>query len=757
MRYLAKTVRVSIDAVYEINTESPDSYNYYTGSIYLKNWEYLVLQFDLSDAVGRKINNAELRFVGRSEDEVYLELYSGYEHPMTYKKLKNNCVQHAWSGSNKQISVDVKKNAWNTVSLSGYSAGLSAAINSGNKLIIVIKPEATAQIEVSDSFNAILELECENLNPVAYDLSPNKDKQYVNRAFALGWYIEADEAHQTSYELGWSADNGTTWNTITKESVSYNYESAFFGSYAFPEGTIKWRVRITTNEGKVSEYAYATFECVKQIPIVNVINPNGIGIPNDRSYRFEWEYSGEDLAQAEYEIGWSSDDGLTWNTVEVESANNYHVFAAGEFPVGNIKWRIRTSNGYYFSEYADAEFVYVATTPKVSVEFPDQIKIPSSVRQIFTWIYSGNDLPQISYEIGWSSDDGINWNDVSGVGDVAHHIFDAETFPVGNIKWRIRTENSEGYFSEYAYGTFECVGKGNVPVIESITQSAIPSITWSAEHQAAYEVQIKKDDAVIYSSGMIGGENKEHTANVMLDNGEYIVQLRIMNSYGYISEWGTMLHLLEAETPNSSASFKITENKSHGAEFKCWDLIGNGYIVRVEDDIETIVAKCSEEELYDYHTKCDKTYTYILRDCVNGFKNARYLNFKTDFIGVLLHDNSNMKSFVNIKWNESERVNENETMSKNTVYCSCIGREYPIKETNEQKTEMITVEGFLNPLERDLLRKFYEGDKLVLLRSKNYCFVADISSYKETVYMDEGYLVQVTLTRVDEISEVNVV
>ena len=757
MRYLSKLVYDSISAVYEIDTQSPNTYNYYTGSIYLKNQEWLVLEFDLSDAIGRKINSAELSFVGRSADEVYLELYSGDEYPMTYNKLKNNCTQHVWSGSKKQISVDVKKDSWNIVSLSSYVTGISAAINSGKQLIIVIRPEGTAQIEISDSFNAKLSLDCENLNPVVYDLSPNNDKQYVNRTIGLEWSIEADEAHQTSYELGWSADNGTTWNTVTEERVAYSYCSVLFSSYDFPEGTIKWRVRITTNEGKVSEYAYATFECVKQIPIVKAVDPDEIQILNDQSYRFEWEYLGEDLAQAEYEIGWSSDDGLTWNTIEVESANNFHMFDAGSFPAGNIKWRIRASNGYYFSEYADADFVCVAAIPKVSVDFPNLIKIPSSVSQIFTWIYSGNDLPQISYEIGWSSDGGINWNNVSGVGDEEHHIFAAETFPIGNIKWRIRAENSEGYFSEYAYGAFECVGKGKTPIIESITQSAIPNIVWSAEHQAAYEVQIKKDDAVVYSSGMIGGENKEYTANVMLDNGKYIVQIRIMNSYGYISEWGTMLHLLEAETPNSSASFKITENKSYGVEFECWDLMGTGYVVRVEDGIETIVAKCSEEEMHDYHTKCGKTYTYILRDCVNGFKNVRYLNFKTDFIGVLLHDNSNMKSFVNIKWHESERVNENETMSKNTVYCGCIGREYPVKETNEQKTEMITVDGFLNPFERDLLRRFYESDKLVLLRSKNYCFVADISSYKESVYMDEGYLVQVTLTRVDDVLEVNVV
>lgn len=761
MLYLAKIVSDSASAALTFYKNSPDNYKYTSGYIHFttEDENIVVIPLDLSsDVSGRKINSASLKYYTYWSSDLIIELYSGNSWPYSYNELKSKCTKHAWSGGTTQIVHENRYQSWAQITLTSYASGLEKAFASGDYIFIVLIPDGSEQLIVDSSHPVSLTVNCERLKPRAYNLSPDVGATaYVNRVIGLEWEIDADGASQTSYELGWSADGGNTWNDQTEESTGYYYGSALFLPYTFPEGIINWRVRIITDEGKQSEYAYASFECVKQIPIVNVINPNGIEIPNDKSYRFEWEYSGEDLAQTEYVICWSSDDGVVWNAAKVESANKYHVFAAGEFPVGNIKWKIRASNGTYYSEDSYGEFECIAALPNVLIEFPNELKIPNSAEQIFTWVYSGNELLQDSYEIAWSNDDGLTWNDVAGTGQDEYHIFAADTFPVGNIIWKIRARNTEGYFSEYVYGTFESIGVGEAPVIESITQNAIPTISWSADYQVAYEIQIKKDDQLVFYSGMIGGEEKEYKPNIMLCNGKYLVQIRIMNSYGYISEWGTAMFILEAESPNSVAGLKISENSAHGVVFDFWNIVGNGYIVKIEDGIETIAAKCSDSELCDYYTKCEKTYTYVLRDHVDGYCDTKRVDFKTDFIGVLLHDRKAPENFVNIKWNEAEYVGVNDSMSKNTVYRNCIGRVYPIKETNTQKTETIVVEGFLKHSERDILRKFYENDIIVLMRSRDYCFVADITSYKDSRYMDEGYLIQVSLTRIEDDSEVKLV
>lgn len=759
MLYLAKIVSDSASAALTFYKNSPDNYKYTSGYIHFttEDENIVVIPLDLSsDVSGRKINSASLKYYTYWSSDLIIELYSGNSWPYSYNELKSKCTKHAWSGSTTQIVHENSYKSWAQITLTSYASGLEKAFSSGDYIFIVLIPDGAEQLIVDSDHPVSLTVNCENLDPKAYDLSPN-DKAYVNRSFALSWYIEADDAYQTSYELDWSSDGGNTWNSLNEESKAYSYGSSLFTAYTFPEGTIDWRVRITTNEGKTSAYAYASFECVRQIPQVSIISPdNGIEINNDVSCTFSWDFFGEDLEQTEYEIGWLTKEA-SWETVNVVSSDKFHVFPAGTFPVGNVIWRIRVSNGYYFSEYVDADFTYVAALPNVLIEFPNELKIPNSVEQIFTWVYSGNELLQDSYEIGWSSDDGLTWNDVAGTGQDEYHIFAADTFPVGNIIWKIRARNTEGYFSEYVYGTFESIGVGEAPVIESISQNAIPTILWSADYQVAYEIQIKKDDQLVFYSGMIGGEEKEYKPNIMLCNGKYLVQIRIMNSYGYISEWGTAMFILEAESPNSAAGLKISENSAHGVVFDFWNIVGNGYIVKIEDGIETIAAKCSDSELCDYYTKCEKTYTYVLRDHVDGYCDTKRVDFKTDFIGVLLHDRKDPENFVNIKWNEAEYVGVNDSMSKNTVYRNCIGRVYPIKETNTQKTETIVVEGFLKHSERDILRKFYENDIIVLMRSRDYCFVADITSYKDSRYMDEGYLIQVSLTRIEDDSEVKLV
>ena len=752
---MSKVLWNYMDAAYEISTETPDSYHYYTGEIYLTNWERLVFFLDVREAKGRKITSAKLKFVARSEDKVYLELYSGNECPNTYNELQNNCTRHAWTGSTSKIPVDMNKSAWNEISLSNYSSGISSAINSGDYLIIVITPDETAKIEVSDTYESLLEIECERLDPTVSNLSPNGENIYLNKIQKFSWYLYADGAYQDSCEFGWSSDNGNTWNTISKET---SLERIEIPAYTFPEGTIQWRVKTVTSEGKESSFAYASFVSIKQIPSVAVSTPNGIEISNDKSYQFSWTYSGEDLTQISYEIGWSSDGGNTWNDIMVESSADYHTFAAGEFPAGTIQWRIRATNSDgYSSEYSYGEFVCVAKLPSVQIEFPNGLNIPNSTEQIFTWIYDGNELLQKSYEIGWSPDDGTTWNTVTGENSNTYHVFEANTFPVGNINWRIKVTNSEDYSSDYTYGSFKSIGKGEAPVIENITQNAIPEITWSVEYQAAFEVQIKKNGEIIFSTGFIGGEENEYRPNIMLENGNYIIQVRIMNSYGYISEWGVAAFVLEAEIPNSTAILKLGKNAAFGACLTCDNIIGNGYIVRIEDGREEIIGKFSENEICDYHTKGEKTYIYVLRDHVDGYCDTQRVEFKADFTGVILHDASNFERFINIRLSESDYVIADDSMTKNTVYKNCIGRAYPVKETNNQRTETITVTGFLNDDECDLLRTFYSEDITVLMRSRNYCFMADISSYKESRYLDKGYMVQVTLTRIDEESEVELI
>ena len=388
--------------------------------------------------------------------------------------------------------------------------------------------------------------------------------------------------------------------------------------------------------------------------------------------------------------------------------------------------------------------------PIASVEFPNNINIEKNKEQIFTWTYDSGALEQKSYNIGWSNDGGSNWNDESCESSNVFHTFPENIFPIGIIDWRIKVTNTEGIESDYSYGRFTCVGNSNAPIIKHVTQNSIPEITWESEQQAAFEIQIMNSNKIVYSSGFIGGNDNKYRPNVLMKNGTYIIYLRIINVYGYISETGNYVHILNALEPESSAEMELVKNNFFGAILKCRDILGDGYIIRVCDGKETVVCKYNGNHIIDYETKSGSQYTYILRDHVEGYKDVSRIIFKPNFTGVILHDINEPENFVNIRLNEDEYVSVDDQITKNTVYKKCIGRIYPIKETDNQRDEETQISGFLHFEECSILRELYEKDKTVIFRSKEQCFHADISEYKEKNYHNIGYIVRVTLRRIDE-------
>ena len=494
-------------------------------------------------------------------------------------------------------------------------------------------------------------------------------------------------------------------------------------------------------------------------PVVSSLLPNGSIKYKNKPITVSWSYDGDGSAQKSCILSWSSDGGDSWSEAAEISSGTSYTFEKEYFPEGEIKWRVKvTSEEGLTSEYAEAEFYSLAQRPSVSVEFPNSINIRNDMEQIFTWKYSGEDLLQSSYEIGWSNDEGVTWNIADVESSEEYHIFQANTFSVGEIIWRIRVTNSDGYYSDYAYGRFESVGESDAPVIEAVTQEAIPTITWSTSNQEAFEIHIISD-RVSYESGMRAGvDQRNFRPNVMLADGLYTIKIRILNKYGILSDWGESIVVLQTEKPISNPVLSIIPNELYGVTLSGYGLSGDGYFVRKEDGKETIVAKCvAGKEVLDCDLQPGKKYKYVLRDYAGGYVDSEEKVFVSEFDGVIVQDIEDLYSMVQISLNESDSVDVQNDLNKNVVYKHCKGREYPVKESDEHKTESIVVKGFLD---KEQYRKAYEmfvSDKLVLFRHQNHCCCADISNFKKQRYFDKGYIVEITFVRLDRDNEVELV
>lgn len=494
-------------------------------------------------------------------------------------------------------------------------------------------------------------------------------------------------------------------------------------------------------------------------PVLSSLIPNTVTKYKNKSIILSWNYNGDGSVQVSYQIEWSGDNGENWNIVSNDTSANSHTFAKEYFPEGTILWKVRaTSEEGLTSEYAEAEFYSLAQRPSVSVEFPNSINIRNDMEQIFTWKYSGEDLLQSSYEIEWSNDEGVTWNIMDVESSEEYHIFQANTFSVGEIIWRIRVTNSDGYYSDYAYGRFESVGESDAPVIEAVTQEAIPTITWSTSNQEAFEIHIISD-RVSYESGMRAGvDQRSFRPNIMLADGLYTIKIRILNKYGILSDWGESVVVLQTEKPISNPVLSIIPNELHGVTLSGYGLSGDGYFVRKEDGKETIVAKCVVgKEALDCDLQPGKKYKYVLRDYSGGYVDSEEKVFVSEFDGVIIQDIEDLYSMVQISLNESDSVDVQNDLNKNVVYKHCKGREYPVKESDEHKTESIVVKGFLDKEQYRKAYGMYVSDKLVLFRHQNHCCCADISNFKKRRYFDKGYIVEITFVRLDRDNEVELV
>ena len=327
-------------------------------------------------------------------------------------------------------------------------------------------------------------------------------------------------------------------------------------------------------------------------PVLKNPIPDNATIYSNKKQSFSWDYEGDGVEQESYEIGWSSDEGKTWNSEHVISDKKEHLYQKGIFPEKVICWRVKSTNKEGTSgEYLTAEFIATIQRPTVEVVFPSGINISNEKDQIFTWKYFGEDIEQKYYEIGISSDDGKTWTKIQIESSEQYHVFEKNSIPTGHILWSIRAINSEGYASEYSYGEFDAVGQSDAPKIESITQNAIPTIKWTAVQQEAFEIQISGEH-VKYESGMIpGAETREFRPNIMLENGKYEFKIRILNSYGKITDWDITTFFLSASKTSSNPILMLKENELYGVSLSGTGILGKGFYVRKEVRSQTTTYK----------------------------------------------------------------------------------------------------------------------------------------------------------------------
>lgn len=165
------------------------------------------------------------------------------------------------------------------------------------------------------------------------------------------------------------------------------------------------------------------------------------------------------------------------------------------------------------------------------------------------------------------SADGSTWTTLATVTGAANeYAAPAGTFASGTWFWRVRTynlDNAAGAWSDAA--SFVTVSAPSTPKV-IVQASPRPLITWQTNEQSAYQIQLDTAvDTTDYGSG------KSWRSPVYLDDGLHIVRVRVQNSYGVWSEWGSATFTV---SHTASGAVVLTVDADHRAELS-WSYAGS--------------------------------------------------------------------------------------------------------------------------------------------------------------------------------------
>lgn len=343
------------------------------------------------------------------------------------------------------------------------------------------------------------------------------------------------------------------------------------------------------------------------------------------------------------------------------------------------------------------------------------------------------------------------YTQISETNDHAYVEVAANTFDLDRYEYYVAQTLEGGYTVYTPLTEFTAIGQNAAPTINSVSNNAIPTIAWTDQNQAAFEIRIKDSEQnIIYKSGLIAGTAQSYRINKMLSNGTYTVEVRELNIYGLYSEWGSYLFTINPSAVSAPTNIFATVNNKYGVEISGTPAAGatKTYVVRREhgsDDIE-IIGIYTGGIFEDYTAKANVFYEYTLRNYNTAYADGEWIPLQIVVDKVLIQDGRDKTNFVKLSLSEDAAFDVNWTEEVDRTLYSCLGRKYPVKEPGEWVNSIRTFTAYVENM--DKLQDMNLNAPKVYFKSEKEYFAADMHIEDKGSYVGGGRIVTFTLTRI---------
>ena len=239
------------------------------------------------------------------------------------------------------------------------------------------------------------------------------------------------------------------------------------------------------------------------------------------------------LTQTSAVFRYRASSGSSATEIQLTSEQSY-TLPVGAITTTSFQWQVEVTSN--IGTVTTSDWFTINTQealPVATAISPKNIVVDGSTPVIFTWSHEiSTGTAQTKADLQISAND-AQWSSLATVNGAANtYTAPANTLSSGTLYWRVRTYNTDGAASEWSAPlSFIVVAAPEKPVI-STNQEPHLIVSWQAEGQQAYQVQIGD-----YDSGVQYGVEKQFTYPDYLADGIHVIKVRVQNSYGMFSEW----------------------------------------------------------------------------------------------------------------------------------------------------------------------------------------------------------------------------
>lgn len=419
-----------------------------------------------------------------------------------------------------------------------------------------------------------------------------------------------------------------------------------------------------------------------------------------------------------------------------------------------FSWTARGSeyNCEYRNEILDVDDYYVDRRKVFYTLYPSTIYSPSSEH-----IITKSAIPCPTYlkshTLYYRKKGTSQYTQISETNDHNYVEIPADTFDIDTYEYYVAQTLENGYTVNTPLTEFYAIGQDAAPTITGVSNNSIPTVSWTDSNQAAFEIRIKDaEQNIVYTSGLIVGNNQSYQITKMLPNGTYIVEVRELNIYGIYSDWGSAQFVLNPSSVSAPTDIFVSVNNKFGVEISGTP-VGSAqktYVVRRvagTDNIE-IVGIYTGEIFTDYTAKGNTYYEYSLRNYNVAYADGAFIPVEVKVKEAIIQDGRNVTNFLDLSLSEDVTFNIEYTDEADRTLYNCLGRRYPVKEMGEWVNSVRSFVAYVRAEDINRLNDMNLNAPKVYFKGNHEYYACDMSIEDQGAYVGGGRMIRFTLTRI---------